>query len=92
MLTFHSNKNHNPSCDILVKQLDIDTSITFGIYVKDTDKYKKGKVFMELYIGNNYNVGSKKRSYSRYYEYKNIPKKHFKQWLELETIYKEQYS
>lgn len=90
-LTFNSHKNHNPSCDILELQINNNSMITFGIYVNDTDKNKKGDKFMEFYSGQNYVVGSTQKSYSRMFAYPNIPKKYIKQWIELKNIYVEKY-
>ena len=107
----NSHKNHNPSCDILCYQLDKDTTVTYGVYVKRHVRktvhksprgsylgggmygINKGTEFMEVYVGENYNVGSTKRSYSRCYYYgpDKMPERHFKLWLELKQLYKEKY-
>lgn len=89
---FNSHKVHNPACDILEFQIDKDTHITFGIYVKDYmgDKcyYQNGKEFMEVYTGSNYNVSSIKRSYSRvYYFTSDMPNKYKDIWFEMRYHY-----
>jgi len=88
---FNSHKNHNPDCDILEGRLTIDSFITFGIYVKDTEKHKKGQKFMELYVGKNYNVNSNKNSHSRVWYYPNIPAKYMETWNLLQEIYLSNY-
>lgn len=103
----NSHKNHNPTCDILCYQLDKDTTITYGVYVKPYIRrdhignylgnglygINKGTEFMEVYVGENYNVGSTKRSYSRCYQYgtNKMPEKYWKLWVELKQLYKEKY-
>lgn len=88
---FNSNKNHNPSCDILEGHLDGDTFITYGIYVKDDGSKKVGDEFMELYTGSNYKVGSSKRSHSRIYTVDKIPSKYKAAWEELKAKYEQEY-
>lgn len=88
---FNSHLNHNPECDILEGRLNIDTFITFGIYVKNTNTNKIGDKFMELYTGKNYNINSTKRSHSRKWDYPNIPAKYKETWNELEKIYLNNY-
>jgi hypothetical protein len=84
---FNSHKNHNPTADIVERQLDKDTMITYGIYVKDSGPKKKGDEFMEIYTGENYVVGSKKRSHSRYFDADKIPAAYRKTWEELKSKY-----
>ena len=89
---FNSHKNHNPYADIVEGKLDKDTMITYGIYVKDSTKeIPAGTEFMELYVGENYVVGSSKRSNSRYYTVDKIPAKYKKLWLELKEMYETKY-
>ncbi len=88
---FNSHLNHNPDCDIVEGRLNIDTFITFGIYVNDTKSNKKGDKFMELYTGENYNVHSKKRSHSRHYTVDKIPAKYKGTWELLQEIYLSKY-
>lgn len=85
--TFNSHKNHNPAADILQRQLDRDTMITYGIYVKDLGSKKKGDEFMEIYIGSNYVPDSTKRSHSKYYTSDQIPSKYKSVWDELKSKY-----
>ena len=85
--TFNSHKNHNPAADILQRQLDRDTTITYGIYVKDLGSQKKGDEFMEIYIGSNYVPYSTKRSNSKYYTSDQIPSKYKSVWDELKSKY-----
>jgi hypothetical protein len=97
-ITFNSHKNHNPDCDILCYQLDKDTTITYGVYVKPAIRWKGpvgypiqiGTEFMEVYVGENYNVDSTKRSHSRCYYNDGdtkVPAKYHKLWQDLKTHY-----
>ena len=91
---FNSHLVHNPSCDILEGYIDKDTTITYGIYVedyKDADGgiIKKGTEFCEYYSGENYNVGSKKKSYSRMWYADAIPVKYKALWTLLRSLYQE---
>ncbi len=97
-ITFNSHTNHNPDCDIVCYQLDKDTSITYGVYVKPTIRFKGpigypiqiGTEFMEVYVGENYNINSKKRSYSRVYYNDGdtkVPAKYHKLWQDLKSHY-----
>ena len=88
---FNSHKVHNPACDIIQGHLDKDTYITYGIYVKDAGSKKAGQEFMECYTGENYNLGSLKRSNSRYYEPNTIPAKYLAAWNELKSKYENEY-
>ena len=88
---FNSHKNHNPSCDILEGHLDSDTYITYGIYVKDDGSRKVGDEFMEYYTGENYKVGSSKKSNSRVYGPDKIPAKYKATWEELKSKYENEY-
>jgi hypothetical protein len=90
-LKFNSHKNHNPSADILEGHLDNDTFITYGIYVKDSGSKKKGDEFMEYYTGENYKVGSSKKSNSRVYGPDKIPAKYKAAWEELKAKYESEY-
>ena len=81
---FRSHKNHNPHCDILEGILDEDSLITYGVYVNGPEK---GQEFCEYYRGENYRLGSKKRSYSRCWKPVNIPIKYFTRWQLLRSIY-----
>ena len=106
LITFHSHLNHNPSCDIVCYQLDKDTYVTYGIYVKDywagnlRDSKRKTDGFCEVYVGENYNVGSTRRSHSRIFQadknammstWDSIPKKYKELWIELKIYYNENY-
>lgn len=84
---FHSHKTHNPTADILQRQLDRDTQVTYVINVKDSGSQKKGDEFMELYVGSNYSPGSSKRSYSKLYTPDQIPAKYRSIWNELKDKY-----
>jgi hypothetical protein len=94
-IEFRSHRSHNDHCDITVYQLDKDTNITYGIYVKSTIHWKgpvglpiqPGTEFMEIYVGENYNVDSKKRSNSRHYYADAIPKKYNELWQSLKEYY-----
>lgn len=88
---FNSHLDHNPCCDILEGHLDKDTFITYGIYVKDDGSRKVGDEFMEYYTGENYMVGSSKKSNSRVYEPSKIPAKYKAAWEELRTTYQNEY-
>jgi hypothetical protein len=72
-IKFNSHTVHNPSCDIVEYKIDNDTFITYGVYVTKFKDIQPGEEFMEIYVGENYNVGSKKRSYSRMYYASEIP-------------------
>lgn len=101
-VTFNLHTFHNPHCDIIEYQVDKDTNITFGVYVKPyinrtgrgsyvgqgQYQIEAGTEFMEVYVGENYNVGSKKRSHSRmYYDDMKLPKKHAELWKQLKNYY-----
>lgn len=81
---YHSHRNHNPDCDILEGYLDLDSLITYGVYIRGS---KKGQEFCEYYRGENYRMHSKKRSYSRCWKPTNIPVKYFTLWQLLRSIY-----
>lgn len=92
-ITFNLHHNHNPDCDILSYQLDKDTSVTYGRYIRKPERSNRhinnGDEFMEVYVGENYNVGSKKRSYSRVY-YRTtdkFPEKYSVLWFKLKDHY-----
>lgn len=96
---------HNPSCDILEHQINDDMKVTYGIYVKPLvnqsgrGNYIKqghweipaGAEFMEVYVGENYNINSKKRSYSRVYYFgtDKAPKTHIELWYKMKEHYNE---
>jgi len=105
-ITFNSHTNHNPDCDIVCYQLDKDTTVTYGVYVnpyinrsgrgnyngKGTWEIPVGAEFMEVYVGENYNASSTKRSYSRCYYNggdTKVPAKYHKLWQDLKTHYLE---
>ena len=50
-----------------------------------------GTEFMEVYVGENYNINSKKRSYSRVYYFgtDKAPKTHIELWLKMKEHYNE---
>ena len=96
---------HNPSCDILEYRDDKDTIVTYGIYVKPY-KNKSGRgnyigkgeweipvgaEFMEVYVGKNYVLGSRARSYSRVYYFgtDKAPKSRVDLWMKLKAHYNE---
>lgn len=81
---FNSHENHNPEYDILEGHLDNDSYITYAIKVKGNNI---GKESMEYYVGENYKVGSKKKSFSRHYESNQIPEKYKALWLKLKELY-----
>lgn len=88
-VTFNSHLNHNPNCDILTYQIDINTHITFGVNVKGKDV---DKIFCEYYKGENYNPDSKLKSYSKiWFNVIDIPKKYFHVYMELKKLYYENY-
>lgn len=83
---FNSHTNHNPDCDILCANIDQDTIITYCLNLKTNLQS------MELYIGENYVVGSAKKSYSRIYTTVNIPMKYLKNWCALKVKYEKEYN
>ncbi len=88
-VVFNSHTVHNPDCDIIEGHLDVDTMITYGVYVKGD---KTGSEFMEYYSGENYVHGSKKKSFSRvYHDLEKIPTKYKNKLRELKTIYEVGY-
>jgi len=88
---FNSHKNHNPSADILEGHLDKDSYITYVVYIKDAGRAKAGEEFMEYYIGENYKLGSNKKSHSRVYSVDKIPSKYKKAWDKLKSEYNEKH-
>lgn len=86
-LHFNSHGDHNDQCDILEGHLNTDSMICYGIYIKDGATAKKGDEFMEYYSGENYAVGSKKRSKSNHYTVDKIPAKYKAAWLNLKAQY-----
>lgn len=88
-VVFNSHKVHNPSCDILGGRLDEDIMITYCVYVKGP---KTGSELMEYYSGENYVLGSNKRSFSKvYHDVEKIPAKYKAFWQELKAIYEADY-
>jgi hypothetical protein len=81
--------SHNPDYDILCGMVDEDTFITYCLQINGPNP---GEETMEIYRGENYNVGSKLRSWSRHYSEEAIPKVWKKHWLELQRIYKMAHS
>ena len=86
--TFNSHNHHNPHYDILEGKLDDDTIITYCKCVKGKNKFQ-GTESMEYYSGRNYVMTSKKPSYSRHYDAAFIPKKYYKLWILLRSIYED---
>lgn len=85
-LTFNSHKNHNPHCDILEGKLDGDSFITYYI------ELKTGNEGMEYYKGENYVVGSNKKSFSRIFKSEQeIPTKYRELWEVLKKTYQTCY-
>ena len=85
---FNSHKNHNPYTDIIEGKIDNDSFITYYVNVKGNEVGKEG---MELYVGENYVEGSKKRSSSRNFSVDQIPLKYKKAWNKLKLEYQEKY-
>lgn len=85
---FNSHKNHNPDTDIVVGRIDDDSEMTYHIGVKGKDKGIEG---MEYYKGENYVVGSNKKSSSRNYPKDQIPEKYKKAWKILKNEYETKY-
>jgi hypothetical protein len=81
--TFHSHKNHNPTCDILIGHLPNGADLTYCIEVNGPTK---GAECCEYYSGENY-TDTKARSYSRNWKSINIPQKYFNEWQLLRQIY-----
>lgn len=90
-LKFNSHVEHNPCCDIVEYKIDSDTFITYGVYLLPTVHGNKsiqpGDEFMEMYVGENYNRESQKRSYSRMYYASEIPAKWQSSWNMLKDYY-----
>lgn len=85
---FNPHTKHNPYADILAGKIDNDTEITYGIYVKGKDA---GEEFMEYYAGENYVVGSNKRSKSNMWKPQEIPAKYKNAWESLKQKYETEY-
>lgn len=85
---FRSHQSHNPYTDILEGKIDKDSFITYYINVKGKDVGKEG---MEYYSGENYVVGSNKKSVSRNYSIDQIPSKYKKAWDKLKLEYNEMH-
>lgn len=81
---FNSHKNHNPNYDILEGYIDKDSFITYAVKVTGENI---GKESMEYYTGENYVVGSKKKSSSRHFDSDKIPVKYKSSWLKLKELY-----
>lgn len=86
---FNSHKNHNPSYDILEGHIDADSFITYALCISGENK---GKELMEFYTGENFVVGSKKKSYSRVYSPDKIPAKYKTDWLALKSMYNKEHA
>jgi len=100
-IKFNSHTVHNPNCDIVEYKIDNDMFITYGVYVKPAvhrislgdpnvttlKDIQPGEEFMEMYVGENYNTGSKKRSYSRMYYASEIPVKWQDAWKMIREYY-----
>jgi hypothetical protein len=76
----------NPTMTIYQVKIDNDTMITLG-------RFKDHSQFTEVYTGENYVVGSEKRSYSRIYKgddfsklLQNAPAKYAKHLVELKQF------
>jgi len=80
-ITYRPHTSHNPFCDIVEGQIDTDTMITFYKVLES------GLQGCEVYIGENYNVGSKKKSRSWNYDTSTIPKKYYENWVKLKDYY-----
>jgi len=97
-IVVHTTNDH---CHILELRLDKDTNMTYGIYIKPVNRPSStgnkiipvGQEFCEVYVGENYNALSKKRSYSRCYYIgdANLPKKYQQNYLELKKLYENKY-
>lgn len=84
---FHDETN-GYKARIAVVQLDVDTSFTYYEDIEDPKKWGS-----ELYIGSNYNVDSKKKSYSRNYKkWKNLPEKYKDLASDLKEIHSLRYN
>ena len=89
---FLSHEFHNPNCDIVCGQLDENTVICYGVYVKEKPLNKVGTEFFEYYSGKNYVSGSNQtKSYSRGCPVDRIIPKYRKTWQQLKDMYKEIY-
>jgi hypothetical protein len=82
-------ESHNPDFDILCGRVDEDTFITYGLQINGPNP---GEETMEIYKGENYNVDSKLRSWSRHYAKDAIPKVWKKQWLSLRFEYRTEHA
>jgi hypothetical protein len=83
-LIYNSHRVHNPDCDIIEGHIDVDTTLTYGVYIKGP---RKGQEFCEYYTGRNYCLQSQKRSYSRMWAVDKVPVKYAKLWKLLRSVY-----
>lgn len=104
-IKFNSHSVHNPTCDIVQYHIDNDMFITYGVYLVpathrrslgDPNVYtikniQPGDEFMEVYVGENYNPDSTKRSYSRMYYASEIPAKWQSTWKMVKEYYQENF-
>ena len=81
-------ESHNPYYDILCGRVDEDTFITYCLQINGPNP---GEETMEIYKGENYNVGSNLRSWSRRYSEEAIPNVWKKQWLSLRLQYRTEH-
>jgi hypothetical protein len=85
-VVYNSHQVHNPSCDIVEGHLDGDSFLTYGEYVNNPNVK-----FIEYYSGENYVVGSKRRSHSRHWLLGEEPKKWSAHVAELRKLYSQNY-
>ena len=100
-IKFNRHTVHNPSCDIVEYKINNDAFITYRVYVTPAvhgisvgdsnvtilKDIQPGEEFMEMYVGENYNIGSNKRSYSRMYYAAEIPVKWKDTWKMIREYY-----
>lgn len=76
--------NEGYAYNIIEAKLDNNTTFTYYVNPKNTNEWGS-----ELYIGKNYNVDSKKRSYSNNYKHWiNMPKKYINIASDLMELHK----
>lgn len=85
-VVYNSHQVHNPYCDIVEGHIDGDSFLTYGEYVNNPNVK-----FVEYYSGENYVVGSKRRSHSRSWLLGAEPKKYAAQVAELKRLYNQKY-
>lgn len=78
----------NPECFILQGQIDRDSAITYGIYIRGI---YVGDEFMEFYKGPNYVEGAKSKNYSQHFKAAEIPNIWKKVWTDLKEIAQRDY-